>query len=64
MPGFFIDSAMYVLGIFVIFPLGLGELAKPYYGMNVDVKGMIMSFVLSGLFLILATVQLRCLKKD
>lgn len=56
--GYVLTPAMFILGIFVIFPLGLGELAKPRYGMAVDVKSMAMSFVLSGLFFLFAVWQL------
>lgn len=62
--GLLLTPAMYILGIFVIFPLGLGEMVKPFYGLNMDIKSMTMSFVLSGLFLLLATAQLWWLKKD
>jgi len=49
---------MFILGIFVIFPLGLGELAKPRYGLEVDVKSMMMSFILAGFFASGAALQL------
>lgn len=58
--GYVLTPIMYILGIFVIFPLGLGELAKmlPRFNMTVDTKSMVMSFTLAGLFLIGAVVQL------
>jgi hypothetical protein len=60
--GLLISPVMYILGIFVIFPLGLGELAKPYFGQQVDTISMIMSFTLSLVFLILGYLQIRSLK--
>lgn len=61
--GLLLTPAMYILGIFVIFPLGLGELAKPFYGLAIDTKSMTMSFILSGAFLLLSITQLSSLKK-
>jgi len=56
--GYVLTPAMFILGIFVIFPLGLGELAKPMFGLVIDYQGMIMSFLLSAMFLIGAIWQL------
>lgn len=44
--------AVFIIGFFVIFPLGLGELAKPYYGQIMDRKSMIMSFVFSLIMIV------------
>lgn len=60
--GFVLTPAMFILGIFVILPLGLGELAKPFYDQAVDVKSMTMSFVLSGCFIAGAAWQLAKLR--
>lgn len=60
--GILMTPSMYILGIFVIFPLGLGELAKPYFGLAADNTSMIMSFVFSALFLIFAALNLRYMK--
>ncbi|MCX5780480.1 MAG: hypothetical protein NTV45_06610 [Firmicutes bacterium] len=62
--GYVLTPALYILGIFVIFPLGLGELAKmlPQFGMTPDFKSMTMSFVLAGLFLLGSTVQIRTME--
>lgn len=57
--GYVLTPAMYILGIFVILPLGLGEFAKPLYGLPVDTKSMTMSFILAGLFMIGALLQLN-----
>jgi hypothetical protein len=62
--GLLASPVMYILGIFVIFPLGLGELAKPYFGQEVDIKSMVMSFALSGAFMILGSLQLTYLKQS
>ncbi len=61
--GVLTTPSMYILGIFVIFPLGLGELAKPFYGMTPDYASMVMSFVFSGLFVAFAAVNLYYLKR-
>jgi hypothetical protein len=60
--GYILTPAMDIVGIFVIFPLGLGELAQPLYGLPVDPKSMIMSFTLSGLFLLAVIWQLWKMK--
>jgi hypothetical protein len=58
--GYVLTPAMFILGIFVIFPLGLGELAKmlPQFNMTPNFKDMTMSFILAGVFFIGAAVQL------
>ncbi len=56
--GYVLTPAMFILGYFVIFPLGLEELAKPMFGLAVDIQSMSMSFLLSALFLIGAIWQL------
>lgn len=61
--GYVLTPAMFILGIFVIFPLGLGELAQPMFGMPMDVKSMSMSFLLTALFLGGAIWQLFALKQ-
>jgi hypothetical protein len=61
--GYLLTPMMHILGIFVIFPLGLGELAKPFYHQQMDVKSMVMSFVLSGLFIVGAAWQLAKVKR-
>jgi len=62
--GYVLTPIMYILGIFVIFPLGLGELAKmlPRFNMTPDTASMIMSFTLAALFFIGAVVQLWKMK--
>lgn len=59
--GLLLSPVMYILGIFVIFPLGLGELTKPYFGQQTDISSIIMSFTLSAAFLILASLQIKSL---
>lgn len=61
--GYLLTPVMYILGIFVIFPLGLGELAKPSHGQPIDVKSMMMSFVLAGLFMAGAAWQLARIRR-
>jgi hypothetical protein len=60
--GLLLSPAMFIVGIFVIFPLGLGELAKPFYGMAVNTGSMVMSFVLAAAFIAMAAVSLGNLK--
>lgn len=62
--GYILTPALYILGIFVIFPLGLGELAKmlPQFSLPPDYKGMTMSFILAGLFFLGSAVQIRTMK--
>lgn len=60
--GYFLAPAMFILGIFVIFPLGLGELAKPFHGMQMNTGSMAMSFILSGAFLVMTIIHLNALK--
>jgi hypothetical protein len=64
--GYVLTPALFILGIFVIFPLGLGELAKmlPQFKLTPNFKEMAMSFVLAGLFFIGAAVQLWTMKTD
>ncbi|HEX8924088.1 MAG TPA: hypothetical protein VF828_05150 [Patescibacteria group bacterium] len=61
--GILLTPAMYILGIFVIFPLGLGEITKQLDGLTNDIKSMMMSFILSGLFMVMAAAQLSLLRK-
>lgn len=73
MPAFFITSilsfkrnpvgviflpSVYIVGFFVIFPLGLGELAKPFYNQVIDYKSLVMSFVFSLVMLSIGLVHL------
>ena len=47
---------------FVIFPLGLGELAKPFYGQIPNANSMIMSFVFSAYMLVVGGLHVWKLK--
>jgi hypothetical protein len=60
--GLILAPAMFILGIFVVFPLGLGELAKPFYDKAPDIPSMIMSFLLSAAFIVLSIVHLKSLR--
>ncbi len=57
--GILMTPAMMIVGFFVIFPLGLNELAKPAYGMPVNYGSMLVSFIFSIYMLVLAYLQLR-----
>ena len=56
--GILMTPAMMILGFFVIFPLGLNELAKSGFGMEINYGSMVMSFVFSLFMLVLAVLQL------
>ena len=60
--GVIMAPAMMILGFFVIFPLGLNELAKPTYGMPINYGPMAVSFIFSVYMLILAFFQLRLIR--
>lgn len=56
--GLVLTPALFVLGFTLIFSLVLGELVKPFYRLTPDVAGVMMSLLLSLLFLILAGFHL------
>ena len=60
--GFLLAPVMFIVGFFVIFPLGLAEIAKPFYNQASNIGAMLMSFTLSGLFLIMTCLHLWKLK--
>ena len=57
--GILMGPAIMILGFFVIFPLGLNELAKPAAGMAIEYGPMAVSFVFAFYMLALAAMQLR-----
>jgi len=57
--GILLTPAMMILGFFVIFPLGLNEVAKGFSHLAVSAGPMVVSFGFSIFMLILAFVQLR-----
>jgi hypothetical protein len=57
--GILITPAILIMGFFVIFPLGLNELAKPSFGMAINYGSMGMSFGFAAFMLIVAALQLR-----
>lgn len=60
--GILMMPAIMILGFFVIFPLGLNELAKPSFGMAIDYGSMAVSFFFSIYMLALAFLQLRSIQ--
>jgi hypothetical protein len=54
--------AVYIVGFFVIFPLGLGEIAKPFYGQAPSYGSMFVSFVFSAIMLAVAILHLKSTK--
>ncbi len=60
--GILMTPAMMIVGFFVIFPLGLNELAKPAFGMAINYGSMLFSFIFSLYMLALAYFQLRSIR--
>jgi hypothetical protein len=56
--GILLAPAMMILGFFVIFPLGLNELAKPAAGMAVSLGPMAVSFVFAFFMLSIGALHL------
>jgi len=59
--GVLMMPAIMVLGFFVIFPLGLNELAKPSWGMTINYGAMAFSFAFALYMLVLAVLHLRAI---
>jgi hypothetical protein len=57
--GILMAPALMILGFFVIFPLGVNELAKPSAGLAINYGSMAVSFIFSFCMLAIATLQLR-----
>jgi hypothetical protein len=62
--GILMTPAMMILGFFVIFPLGLNELAKPSAGMAIELGPMIVSFAFAFFMLTIATLQVWKIRLD
>ena len=62
--GTLMAPAMMIVGFFVIFPLGLNELAKPAFGMPMNYGSMLVSFLFSIYMLAIAFFQLRLIQFD
>ena len=62
--GILMAPAMMIVGFFVIFPLGLNELAKPAYGLAMNSGAMLVSFLFSIYMLAIAFFQLRFIQFD
>lgn len=60
--GMLLTPAMYILGVTLLFPVGVGELLKPRYGLPIDAGGLALYLGLSTMFLILALVYLLNLR--
>jgi hypothetical protein len=60
--GILMAPAMMIVGFFVIFPLGLNELAKPAFGMTINFGSLMVSFLFSIYMLALAYFQLRLIR--
>ncbi len=62
--GILLAPAIMIMGFFVIFPLGLNELAKPSAGMAANYGSMAVSFAFAFLMLALAMLQLGMIRFD
>ncbi len=62
--GILLAPAIMILGFFVIFPLGLNELAKPSFRIAIDYGSMAMSFIFAFFMLTLAALQLRMIRVE
>jgi hypothetical protein len=60
--GILMAPAMMIVGFFVIFPLGLNELAKPAFDMPINYGSMMVSFLFSIYMLAIAFFQLRLIQ--
>jgi hypothetical protein len=60
--GILMAPAIMIVGFFVIFPLGLNEVAKPAFGMTINYGSMLVSFIFSIYMLALAYLQLRYIR--
>jgi hypothetical protein len=57
--GILLGPAIMILGFFVIFPLGLNELAKPAFGLAINYGPMAVSFIFAFFMLAIGALQLR-----
>jgi hypothetical protein len=60
--GILMGPAIMIMGFFVIFPLGLNELAKPSAGMAISVGPMIVSFGFSIFMLVIAALHIKMIR--
>lgn len=61
--GIVLLPAVYIVGFFVIFPLGLGEIAKPYYGQITNYPSMTMAFLLAAVLVGCGSFHILKIKK-
>jgi len=60
--GLLLIPALFVLGFTLIFSLAIAELVKPAFDLNISIGGLLLSLILSILFLVLAALHLRKLE--
>ncbi len=60
--GILMAPALMILGFFVIFPLGMNELAKPSVGLPINFGALATSFLFAGFMLVVAVSYLRRMK--
>ena len=60
--GLVLTPALYVLGTTLLFPVGLGEIIKPFFNLPIDPSGAVLYFGISILFFVIAVIYLRNLK--
>jgi hypothetical protein len=60
--GLILTPALYILGATLLFPVGLGEIIKPFFNLPVNLSEVPLYFGISILFFMLAAIYLRNLK--
>jgi hypothetical protein len=60
--GLLLTPALYILGATLLFPVGLGEIIKPFFNLPIDLSGVPLYFGISVLFFVLVVIYLRNLK--
>lgn len=60
--GILMTPSIMIMGFFVIFPLGLNELAKPSAGLAINYGSLAISFIFAFFMLALTILQLRMLR--
>ena len=56
--------ALFVLGVFLLAPVGLGELLKPRLGLPVDTAGMALYLGIAVVFALLAAADLATMRVE
>lgn len=62
--GTMLSPMMFIFSFTLLLPVGLGELLKPHYHLTADLGGMLLYLSLSTLFIFIALLELRHLKRN